>query len=190
MMRLNLFCQIIFFSFFTLFGCMGSLYPALANASTLQMEFHDDKLSLSATDADIKTILLRISDEADIYVRFPKNLEKKINISLSNVILEKALSKILKGLNYATVFTVPIGADRPQVSKILIFRGYKASVRTRQVARRANQIQTRINNYKRGLRSLEKRLNKTESGSPAAQRYQRRIENYKRRIDRLERQIQ
>jgi hypothetical protein len=165
------------------------LCPAVVTASTIEMDFRDNRLSVSAVDADIKDILLRLSEEAGIYVQFPKALQKKISLNLSDVELEKALPRLLKGLNYATVFSIPLGTDRPQVSKVYVFEDYKISARARRSARRERQTRNRISQYEKRIASIQKRLDRVSHDSSAGKRYQRQIRSYKQKIDRLERQI-
>ena len=156
--------------------------------STLQLEMHDHMLSLKAADADISGILQRLSQVAGIAVRFPKALQKKITLSLSDVGLETALKRILKGINYATVYSVPDNGDMARVSAVYIFGKQKAVIRTRQAILREQRIQNRIRSYEKHIRSVQQRMSRVPQDSPAAQRYQRQIRNYRRIIERLQRQ--
>lgn len=166
-----------------------SMHPASASGSSLQLKFRDNRLSISADHADIQTVLLRVSEETGIFVRFPKALQKKISVTLSAVTIENALKSILKGLNYATVFSVSDNKDKIQVSKVYIFKGYKETARTRRLARRERQNRSRIGRYKKRIASIQRRLDKVSHNSMAARRLENQIRNYQKRIDRLERQI-
>lgn len=165
------------------------MHPASASGSTLQLKFRDNRLSISADEADIQTVLLRVSEETGIFIRFPKALQKKISMSLSAVTLENALKSILKGLNYATVFTVSDNKNKIQISKVYIFKGYKETARTKRLARRERQKRNRINQYKKRIASIQRRLDKVSHSSTDARRLKNQIGNYQKAIDRLERQI-
>jgi hypothetical protein len=164
------------------------MHPASASGSTLQLKFRDNRLSISADEADIQTVLLRLSEETGIFIRFPKALRKKLSISLSAVTLENALKSILKGINYATVFSVSDNKDNIQVSKVYIFKGYKETARTRRLARRERLNRNRINQYKKRIASIQRRLDKVSPNSAAARRLNNQKRNYQKSIDRLERQ--
>jgi hypothetical protein len=165
-----------------------TIHPASAIGSTLQLKFRNNRLSISADEADIQTVLLRVSEETGIFFRFPKALQKKISISLSAVTVENALKSILKGLNYATVFSASDSRNNVQVSKVYIFKGYKETARTRRLARRERLNQNRINRYKKRIASIQRRLDKVSPNSAAAKRLNNQKRNYQKTIDRLERQ--
>jgi ribosomal protein L24 len=166
-----------------------TIHPVLASGSALQLQFRENRLSISADDADIQTVLLRVSEETGIFIRFPKALQKKISITLSSVTLEHALKSLLKGLNYATVFSISENEDKIRISKVYIFKGYKETARTRRLARRERQNRNRINQYKKRIESIQRRLNDVSNNSAAARRLKRQLQNYQKQIDRLERQI-
>jgi hypothetical protein len=133
--------------------------------------------------------LLKLNEKAGIFVRFPSALQKKITLKLSDVTVEKALSTILKGLNYATVYSMPIGAEKAQVSEVHIFSSYKGRARSQKSAKRIRQIENRIKSYEKRIRSTQQRLESVSQDSAAGKRYQRQIRNYKRTVERLKRQI-
>lgn len=178
----------IYLFFIFLLSCHLS-HPAVVAGSRLQLECHEDLISLSADNAEIKNILLRLNEKAGIFVRFPSTLQKTITIELSDVTIEKALPKILKGLNYATVYAMPAGTNKAQVSEVHIFSAYKGRTRTRQSAQRLRQIENRISNYEKRIRSAQQRLDRVSQDSPAGKRYQRQIRSYQRTVERLKRQI-
>lgn len=165
------------------------MHPAWAAGSTLNVQFRGNRLSLSAVDADIQSILLRISEETGIFVQFPQALQKTMSLTLSDIKLEKALKRLLKGLNYATVYSISNDTNAIHVSKVYIFEAYKETARSRRLARIERQNQTRIKRYEKQIASIRRRLEKVPNDSSAGRRYRRQIQNYKKRIDRLERQI-
>ena len=50
-------------------------------------------------------ILLKIADKTAVSVRFPSSLKKQITIRISGLSLEETLSRLLKGINYALVYS-------------------------------------------------------------------------------------
>lgn len=178
----------IYLSFIVLSSYLLS-HPAAAAGSRLRLEFRNNLINLSADNADLQNILLKLNEKTGIFVRFPSALQKKISIELSGVTVEKALPTILKGLNYATVYSMPIGADKAQVSEVHIFSAYKGRARSRQSARRIRQIENRIKSYEKRIRQAQQRLERVSPNSAAGKRHQRQIRNYQRTVERLKRQI-
>ena len=166
-----------------------SMHSAWAADSTLQLQFRDNRLSLSAVDADIQSILLKISQATGIFIQFPQALQKKMSMTLSEVKLENALKRLLKGLNYATVYSLSKDMATIRVSKVYIFESYKETARAKRRSRIERQNRTRINRYEKQIASIKQRLEKVPHDSAAGKRYMTRIENYQKIIDRLERQI-
>jgi hypothetical protein len=177
-----------YLSIIVLSSCLWS-HPAAAAGSRLQLEFHDNLINLSADNADIQNLLLKLNTKTGIFVKFPSALQKKITLELSDVTVEKALATILKGLNYATVYSMPSGAGKAQVSEIHIFNAYKGRSRSRRSARRTRLFENRIKSYENRIRSAQQRLARVPQDSQAGKRYQRQIASYQRTIERLKRQI-
>jgi hypothetical protein len=165
------------------------MHPAWAAGSTLNVQFSGNRLNLSAVDADIQSILLRISEETGIFIQFPLALKKKMSLTLSDIKLEKALKRLLKGLNYATVYSISNDTHTVHVSKVYIFEAYKETAQSRRLARMQRQNQIRINQYEKRIASIKRRLEKVPQDGPVGRRYRRQIQNYQKRIDRLEQQI-
>ena len=180
--------SIAFFLFFAFLLTCALSHWTPAYGATFQLKMHDNRLSLNAADADLSGILQRLGQAAGIVVRFPKALQNKITLSLSDVRLETALERILKGLNYATVYTVPESSDVARISKVYIFSKKQESVRSKQSILRERRIQNRISYYEKRIRSLQQRMSNRQQDNPAVQRYQRQIRNYQRIIERLQRQ--
>ena len=166
------------------------LLPISAGAdSALRMDVHNNQLTLSARNADLKSIMRRLAEETGIAVRYPRALDKKVTVELSDVALERGLRRILKGLNYATVYLRPDDSERASISKVFIFKAYQGPRRTSRNAGRRTLIEDRIANYQKRFQSAQRRLNQVAPDSPAGQRLQRQIRSYQRVIERLEQQI-
>jgi len=153
--------------------------------STLQLHVQDNLLSLEAADADLSAILQRLGEAAGIDFKFPKELEKKITLQISDVRLETALKRILKGLNYATVYSVAASGDSSRISAVYIYGKHKGGSRASQSTIRESEAQHSISDYEKRIRVVQQRLDRVGRDSQAGRRYQEEIENYQRLIERL-----
>lgn len=156
--------------------------------STLQMQMQDNLLSLRAEDADLSTILQRLSETAGIDFKFPKDVEKKITLQFSDIRLETALKRLLKGLNYATVYSAAGSGDSTRICAVYIYGKKKGGDRTGQFIAHEKPAQHSISDYEKRVQVVQKLLEKAGRDSRAGRFYQKEIENYQRLIERLKRQ--
>jgi hypothetical protein len=167
------------------------LMPLFASAdSVLRMHVDDNHLTLSAHNADLKSILQRLNEETGIAVRYPNALDKKVTAEMSDVVLEMGLRRILKGINYATVYSKSADSDSARVSKVYVFKAYQGSQRTTRDARRRKRIEDRIGNYRKRIQAAQRRLAQAASDSQSGRRFQRQIRSYQRTVERLEQQLE
>ncbi|MEJ2039542.1 MAG: hypothetical protein P8X55_11495, partial [Desulfosarcinaceae bacterium] len=96
-----------------------------ADEGDIQMSYKDHLLTIRTQQADIKNILLRISDETGIFVRFPKDISKQISIALVDTPLAKALNKLLRGLNHAIIYSPPKKRQASRVDRVYVFQEAK-----------------------------------------------------------------
>ncbi len=170
------------------------LQPVSATGSKLQLECHKDLISVSADNAEIKNILLKLNAEANIVVKFPDELQKTITIELSDITIERALTKILRGIDHVIVYSMPADTTNAQVSEIHVFGAYENSgysenpSSTKQSAPHSKQIKNSITSYEKRIQSAQQRINTMPEDSPASKRYQLQIRSYKRIIERLKSQ--
>ena len=160
------------------------LYAQNSNQK-LSLNYDKKLLSLSAIDADLKNVLLKIAEETDIHVWFPNSLNKKISIETGKISLSAALQKLLTGLNYAIIYSGPSGKDA-KISKVFVF---KKSKKSRGLRRNEQQIANRIRTYKKRIGSLKQRLSKIDANSNRAKGYFRQIKRYEKNIVNLENQL-
>lgn len=160
------------------------LHWAPVYASTLQLHMRDNLLSLEAVDADLSNVLQRLGEAAGIDFRFPKELEIKITLQLSDVRLETALKRILKGLNYAMVYSGAGGEDSKTICAVYIYGKHKGGARSQSTINETG-AQHSISDYEKRVRVVQKLLDGVEPDSPAARQYKKEIENYQRLIERL-----
>lgn len=165
--------------------------PSQAADGNIQINYEDQLLTLKAQDADIKNILLKISDLAGIYVGFPQAIEKQITIELDKVPLAKALKKLLHGLNHAIIYSFSDKKNRAHVARVYVMQksegrstGSFSSIPDRQ----ESIIARRIQNYEKNIQSLNENLSRVDPDSPQGQRYSRQIQIYQKSLDSLRQQ--
>jgi len=162
--------------------------PLQAAADNIQINYKDQLLTLKAQDADIKNILLKISDLAGIYVRFPQAIEKQITIELDKVPLAKALKKLLRGLNHAIIYSISDKKNRAHVASVYVMqksKGVSTGSFSSINSQKESIITRRIQHYEKTIQSLNERLSKVDSNSPLGQRYTRQIQTYQKSLDSL-----
>jgi hypothetical protein len=153
--------------------------------STLHLDMHDNLLSLKAVDADLSIVLQRLSEAAGIDFRLPRELQQKITLQLSDVRLEAGLKRILKGLSYATVYSVAVKGDTARISAVYIYGQQKGGSQANQSSGTESQPGRSIGDYEKRIKVVQERLQRVPPDSPAARRYQNEIENYQRLVERL-----
>jgi hypothetical protein len=158
------------------------LLNAQSSDQKLRITYNNNLINISAEDADLQNVLLKIADNTNIYVRFPATLEKKITISKKKISLRDALTTILRGLNYAIIYS---GSDKNQtfISKVFVF---KKSKKSRQQRVNEATIANRMRAYQKQFESLKKNLLTIDESSRRGKRYLRRIRILEKRMERLQ----
>jgi hypothetical protein len=124
-------------------------------------------------------------------VRFPDSLEKKITIKLSKDSLNEALSRILKGLNHAIIYSAS-KKNRTVVSEVLVYNksvSYKVSNRSRPRGRKINRSRL-LKSLERRLKNLNKKYSLGNISSSQRERYLKQIRAYESKIEELKRGIE
>ena len=162
---------------------VNCLLHAQSPDQKLRIIYNNNLLTISAEDADLQNVLLKLADKTNIYVRFPESLNKKITVIKKGISLRDALKRLLKGLNYAIIYS---GLERNQtsISKVFVFKEAKKS---RQQRANEARIANRIRGYERQIESLKKNLLRIDQNSSQGKIYQRKIMFLEKRIERLER---
>jgi hypothetical protein len=160
-------------------------------------------ITISAQNADLKNVLLKLADKTNIIVRVPNSLKKQITIKLSENSLDEALSRILRNMNYAIIYS-GVKNNRTVVSEVLVYNKSESSkISNRSISREKN-INDRIKKPRdenidrsRLIKSLERRLknlNKKWSlgniSNSQRERYLKQIRAYENKIEKLKREIQ
>ena len=162
----------------------------------IQMSYKDHLLTIRAQQADIKNILLRISDETGIFVRFPNDISKQISIAIVDTPLAKALKKLLRGLNHAIIYSPPNKKQAPRVDQVYVFqeakggsaRSYARSYNTSNNTSNGQQqsiVERRIQSYEKRIQFLKERLSRVDADSTQGKRYTQQIESYQKHLERL-----
>ncbi|MGA8178462.1 MAG: hypothetical protein WB792_00280, partial [Desulfobacterales bacterium] len=94
---------------------------------------------------------MKLSAKTGIYVKFPSSLDKQITTQLVHVSLRKALSEILKGTNYAIIYSGS-GKNQAVVSKVFVYAKAKKSMISGRSIQQENMIASRIRAYEKRVR--------------------------------------
>jgi hypothetical protein len=182
---LQLFIVIIYFTF------VISLSSAQTFKQNLRIEYNKNLITISAQNADLKNVLLKLAKKTNIMVRFPDSLEKKITIKLSKQSLNEALSRILKGLNHAIIYSAS-KKNRTVVSEVLVYnksKSYKVSNRSKPRGRKINRSRL-LKSLERRLKNLNKKYSLGNISSSQRERYLKQIRAYENKIEELKREIE
>ncbi len=154
----------------------------------LHIDYQNRLLTLSAQQSDLKNILLEISHKTGIYVRFPSSLKKQITTKMSRVSLRKALVKILKGTNYAIIYSGS-EKDHAVISKVFVYtKSEKSRISGRSISP-DNRLAARIRTYEKRIEMMNKKLSQIDKNSRIAKRYVKQIRSYENIIENLKKRI-
>ena len=165
----------------------SSIYAQASNIK-LRINYKNNLLTLFAQNADLKNVLFEIADKTGIYVRFPSSLKKQITIKISGLPLKETLSRLLKGINYAIVYSAS-RKNRVIVSEVLVFKKLERSRISSRTRVRERQLSHRIRYYERRLESLKKKLSKVNKNTWQGKSYLRQIRSYENTLRNLEKKI-
>jgi predicted RNase H-like nuclease (RuvC/YqgF family) len=177
------------FIFLIYFTSVNSSIYAQASNIKFRIDYKNNLLTVSAQHADLKNILLKIADKTGVSVRFPSSLKKQITIRISGLSLEETLSRLLKGINYALVYSGS-RKKRAIVSEVFVFKKLERSRISRRTRVRERQLSHRIRNYESRLKSLKKKLSKVNKNTRQGKSYLRQIRSYEKTLENLKKKIQ
>jgi type II secretory pathway component GspD/PulD (secretin) len=166
----------------------SSIYAQASNIK-FRIDYNNNLLTVSAQNADLKNILLKIADKTGIYVRLPSSLKKQITIKISDLPLKETLSRLLKGINYALVYSGS-RKNRAIVSEVFVFKKLERSRISSRTRVRERQLSHRIRYYERRLESLKKKLSKVNKNTRQGKSYLRQIRSYENTLENLKKKIQ
>jgi hypothetical protein len=177
--------------FFIVFVCIcgGISFHVNAFAQDYHMSCDNGLITLSADKVDLKTILLSITKETNIFIQFPKALQKQITIELSDVSIRNALKRLLLGYDYAIIYSASKKSNPNSISKVYVLPeqwGHRKPASSQIKSPKANNL---LRNYNRRLDSLRDRLTKVERGSHTERRILRQIQSIEKTVERLEKRV-
>jgi hypothetical protein len=105
----------------------SSIY-AQSNNQKMLISYKNDLLSISTKDADLKKVLLELSDKTNINIKLPVYMDKKITINKNGISLGEGLEYILKDLNHI-IFYSGTKNNKPMISKVIVFSESKKSTK-------------------------------------------------------------
>jgi hypothetical protein len=180
--------------FFAFFVSLASLTHAQSSGQPLRIEYDSGLLTLSAEKVDLTRLLTQIGQRAGINVRFPSNLKRQITIKLSGVSLRKALRRLLKGENYALIYSVS-GKRKPSaISEVYVLpksSGLRASTSPYKPPRRPKErIRASIKRYEKRLRTLKRRIRTVAEESRRGRLIRNQIHSTEKTIERLLRSLE
>ena len=186
-----------------LFTSVISLSYAQTSDQNLRLIYKNNLITISAQNADLKDVLLELADKTNIIIRVPNSLKKQITITLSENSLDEALSRILRDMNYAIIYSGEKN-NRTVISEVLVYNESESS----EVSNRSEYSNRNINNSiqkprgknidrSRLIKSLERRLenlNKKWSlgniSSSQRERYLKQIRAYENKIEKLKSEME
>ena len=187
-----------------LFTSVISLSYAQTSDQNLRLIYKNNLITISAQNADLKNVLLKLADKTNIIVRIPNSLKKQITITLTeNSLDRKALVKLLKGTNYAIIYSGEKN-NRTVISEVLVYNESESS----EVSNRSEYSNRNINNsiqkprgkkidrsrlikiLERRLENLNKKLSLGNISSSQRERYLKQIRAYENKIEQLKREIE
>ena len=107
---------------------------------------------------------------------------------MSHVSLRKALVKILKGTNYAIIYSGS-GKNRAVVSKVFVYtKSNRPMISDRSISQ-DNRLAARIRTYEKRIDLMNKKLSHLDKNSRIAKRYVKQIRSYENIIEKLKKRI-
>jgi predicted RNase H-like nuclease (RuvC/YqgF family) len=160
----------------------------------LRIAYNRGLLSLSADNVNLNDVLTAVASETGITVTSPQGLEKQITTEFNGLPLQQGLRRILKGTNYALIYsTSPREKGGEVISGIYVLsqQSSRSGTTSRTAVRPKTQeerIAATIEQYEKKLDLLERRLEQVDPASPQGKTIDRQIRLIKQRIAKLQEQ--
>jgi hypothetical protein len=169
----------------------------------LSLIYKNNLITISAQNADLKNVLLELADKTNIMVRIPNSLKKQITIKLSGNSLDEALSRILRDMNYAIIYSGGKN-NRTVISEVLVYNKSESSEISNRLESHDKNVNGRIEtpfgknidrsrlikSLENRLKSLNKKLSLGSISSSQRERYLKQIRAYENEIEKLKGEIQ
>jgi predicted RNase H-like nuclease (RuvC/YqgF family) len=178
---------------FALLVCITASSHAQSSDQSFRIDYDNGLLTLSAENAELSRLLTQIAQRADIHVHFPKNLTKQITITLSSVSLKRALRRLLKGEDYALLYSVP-GKHKPAaISEVYVLPKSTGPSLSRQYERpkgREEVIRASIARYEKRLETLKSRMTTVDEESRRGRLIGNQMRSTEKTIERLRKSLE
>lgn len=166
---------------------------AQSSGQTFSIDYDNGLLTLSAEKADLKRLLTQIAEKAGIHVSFPKNLRRQITIKLSGVSLRKALRRLLKGENYALIYSVSGKLKASAISEVYVLpksSGPRISTQYKPPGSPQERIRASITRYEKRLEALKNRMATVDEESRRGRLIANQIRTTEKTIERLRKSLE
>ena len=170
-----------------------SLSPALGQDQDLELlvEYNRGLLTLSVENVSLKHVLTAVAEQTGISVWYLRDSGKPITTDFNDLPLQQGLRRILRGMNYALIYSPSTETKREGVPSG-VFVLSKQRRRSRQTFRPSAQPTTleerraaAIESYRRRLDILEQQMARVGMKSPRGQAIQRLIHQFERLTEKL-----
>ncbi|MGB2690275.1 MAG: hypothetical protein WBC36_14930 [Desulfobacterales bacterium] len=131
----------------------SSIY-AQSNNQKILISYKNDLLSISTKDADLKKVLLKLSDKTNINIKLPVYMDKKITINKNGISLGEGLEYLLKNLNHIILYS-GIKNNKPMISRVIVLSGSKKSTKLTDSKTQAANSRTQAANSETQAASSE-----------------------------------
>jgi hypothetical protein len=180
----------------------SSVY-AQSNNQKILISYKNDLLSISTKDADLKKVLLKLSEKTNINIKFPVYINKKITINKNGISLGKGLEYILENLNYIILYS-GIKNNKLMISRVIVFSESKKSTKLTdsktqaasseiqpgnsetQVSNSEMQAADIIRGYENQIEIMKKKLSTIPENSRRRKHYINRIKTLEKFIENYE----
>ena len=177
----------------------SSIY-AQSNNPKMLISYKNDLLSISTKDADLKKVLLELSDKTNINIKLPVYIDKKITINKNGISLGEGLEYILKNFNYIILYS-GINNNKPMISRVIVFSESKKSTKLTDSETQTDNTKTQaassivqlpnsemqaadiIKGYEKQIEILKKKLSTIPENSRRRKQYTNRIKKLEKFIE-------
>jgi len=159
----------------------SSIY-AQSNNQKMLISYKNDLLSISTKDADLKKVLLKLSDKTNINIKLPVYMDKKITINKNGISLGEGLEYLLKNLNYIILYS-GIKNNKPMISRVIVLSESKKSTKLTDSRTQAASSETQpANSETQAASSVIQLPNSEMQAADILKGYEKQIEILKNKL--------
>jgi hypothetical protein len=146
------------------------------------INYKNDLLSISTKDADLKKVLLKLSDKTNINIKLPVYMDKKITINKNGISLGEGLEYLLKNLNYIILYS-GIKNNKPMISRVIVLSESKKSTKLTDSRTQAASSETQpANSETQAASSVIQLPNSEMQAADILKGYEKQIEILKNKL--------